>query len=158
EGGEARSYIVAVLHHEDGDQAVLRVDGHVGGVGAAVAEGVAAGGPAEAVAGLEVGRRLPPRHLLDRRFRDQALARVGAVIEHHPAEDADIGGRREQAAPRAGITLAIAKWIPERGDDRLLEAGLALARLVRLGQPLELRLARPERRVLHAKRAEQALV
>src|ERR1700736_4387738 len=73
--GEALSAVAGkarVLHEEDGNQAALRINVHVGRKGAAVAEGAVAGGPAQAVAFLDGFAGLLARHLLHGVFREEA--------------------------------------------------------------------------------------
>src|SRR5258708_2094321 len=76
----------SVLHHENRNQAELRIDRHVRAVRAAVAEAAAVRAPAEAVSFLDPPARLPAGHLLHRRFGKVAFAVEFAVVEDHLAK------------------------------------------------------------------------
>src|SRR5438046_933450 len=57
-------WVASVLDHPDVDQACVRIDGHIGGISAAVAEAPETCGPAESVSLLNRGAGLLAGHLL----------------------------------------------------------------------------------------------
>src|SRR6185312_2487633 len=154
-GGLAERALAAVagkagaLHHPDISEAAHRVDGHVGGIGAAVAKVVATNAPAEAIALRHRFRSLPHRHLGNRIEGNDLVA----AIEDHLAKAAEIAGRGEEAAARHRKAMdAVGERIKQLVDRRGDEVLLIRAELVRLGQPLHLPGVRPERGIGHAER------
>src|SRR5262249_14519932 len=119
EGGPALRAVARearVLHQEHQHEPPLRVDHHAGRVGAALAKGVAARGPAQAVARLDRVAGLLARHRLDRRLREVALPPEDAVAQDHLAEAPHVVGGREQAAGGDRLPPALVQRIFELRD------------------------------------------
>ena len=103
------------------DQAAARVDRHVRGIRPAVAEGPAAGRPAQAIALGDLRAGLPMSHLRHGRPGQVAPVVELAAVEDHPAEPGQLIGRREQSAGRNRSARAVVERVGELADGRLLE-------------------------------------
>src|SRR5712691_5346458 len=126
-------------------------DGHAEAPAAVVPEAGEEIGSCLLLRGEVVGR-----HQLDRGPREDALASVHALVQHHPAESEEVVDRRDEAA-RARFEYGRPR--EAAAARRVEEHGLAGGEIGLVGgrEAVELRLGHAERGVLHAERREDAL-
>ena len=145
-----------MLDEEDGDELLLAVVAGIGAVSAAVGEGFAIGGEAEAVvriglAGLIAG------HGLHGFLGENASAFEYAIVCQHLVEEGEILGGGEEATSGHGLALGVVQWVEELADGDLFEVILRSGGLVGFREARLLLFAGPEGGVAHAEGLEEAL-